>query len=403
MFLIFAGLSAAQFHSYLFESKGVTGLQIGILIMVGQCAAILSPLSQVAVIRWFRGPRVPLMLMLAGAAVTMVLLPCMPGFRAFLILFPAFSFCAAAVFPLNAACTFEAMRDLGYDTFFRVRTLGTLGFLVGCVISAFFPALTDLPLLYKGFSAALILALAVVVWDYRRIGPIGSLGRPAAPAFMHALRLLSQPRTWRLLAVLGLMNFANVLATGVQGNYLMNRWHEGQRTISLAWVVSTACEVPLMLICARILKRHGLRYVLGLGIFGTLLKLVGLAAAGTLWQFYLALTMHGCFFSGALTGFGIYLDRTYSPEERPTLQAICGVFYAGIPSALAGLTAGWVWHAFSLRAVYLLSGSIAVPAAVYAFFLLRQPEIRDARALTDARKCAAKPRNRDKNANMYVL
>jgi sugar phosphate permease len=54
------------------------------------------------------------------------------------------------------------------------------------------------------------------------------------------------------------------------------------------------------------------------------------------------------------------------------LQTLSGVFYAGIPSALAGLTAGWVWQIFSLRAVYLLSGLIAVPVSIYAFFLLRQ-------------------------------
>ncbi len=377
MFLIFSGLSAAQFHSYLFESKGIRGLQIGILLMTGQGAAILSPLLQVFIIRKFDGTRVPLLLMILGAAIALALLPHMQSFHAFLILFPVFSFCAAAIFPLNAAYTFEAMRDLGHDVFFRIRSLGTLGFLVGCLVSVFFSSLTDLPLLYKGFSAALLMALAIVFQNYRKLGtglptvlPLQSIS-PSAPSFMQALRLLNRPTTLRLLLVLGLMNFANALATGVQGNYLFHRWHGGQATISLAWVVSTACEVPLMLMCARILTKYGLRPVLALGVFGTLIKLVGLAAAGTLWQFYLALTMHGWFFSGALTGFSIYLDRNYSREDRASLQTLSGVFYAGIPSALAGLTAGWVWQVFSLRAVYLLSGMIAVPVALYAFLLLR--------------------------------
>jgi len=382
MFLIFAGLSATQFHSYLFESKGIRGLQIGILIMAGQGAAILSPLLQVAIIRRFGGPRIPLMLMIVGASVTLALLPYMRDFRSFLVLFPAFSFCAASIFPLNAACTLEAMLGLGHGAFFRIRTLGTLGFLVGCLISVGFPHLSDLPLLYKGFSAALMLALGVVVWEFRRLPPRSATADSArvpkvgsvAPGFRQSLGLLADPVTLRLLLVLGLMNFANTMAIGVQANYLVHRWQEGQRTISLAWVVSTACEVPLMLLCARVLNRYGLRYVLGLGIVGTLLKLVGLASAGTLWQFYLALTMHGCFYSGALTGFSVYLDRKYRREERPTLQTLAGVFYGGIPSTLAGLTAGWIWHALSLRSVYLLSGGIAIPAALYAINLLRRPE-----------------------------
>ncbi|MDB5104589.1 MAG: hypothetical protein JWP91_2278 [Fibrobacteres bacterium] len=382
MFLIFVGFSSGQFHSYLFESRGIKGLQIGFLIMAGQGAGILSPLFQVRIIRRFHGPRLPLMLMLAGSGTALALLPHMRGFWPLLACFCGFSFCGAAIFPLNAACTFEAMRNHGHGAFFRIRTLGTLGFLVGCVISVFFPRLADLPLLYGGFAAALFLSLFVIWRDYRRMAPVSGLaasafgtgalaGHAAMPTFFRALALLREPRTLRLLIVLGAMNFANTMAVGVQGNYLVDRWHEGQRTISMAWVVSTACEVPLMLFCAGVLRRYGLRYVIGFGLAGTLVKLLGLALAGEVWQYYLALAMHGCFFSGALTGFSVYLDRVYRKEERASLQALAPVFYAGIPSSLAGLTAGLVWHAWSLRAVYLLAGGIAVLAAGYGFLLLR--------------------------------
>ncbi|MDB5049998.1 MAG: transporter [Fibrobacteres bacterium] len=377
MFLIFVGFSSGQFHSYLFESRGIKGLQIGLIIMAGQGLGILSPLFQVSIIRRFHGPRQPLMLMLGGAGAALAVLPHLRGFWPLLIGFCLFSFCGSGIFPLNAACTLEAMRNHGHGAYFRIRSLGTLGFLVGCVVSVFFPTLNDLPLLYGGFAAFLFFALAMVAWEYRfapsaeaaSVLPLGRTG--GSPTFSAALGLLREPRTLRLLILLGVMNFANAMATGVQGNYLVDRWHQGQRTISMAWVVSTACEVPLMLLCAAVLRRFGLRYVIGLGILGTLLKLAGLAVAGEVWQYYLALTLHGCFFSGALTGFSVFLDRTYRKEERAALQALAPVFYAGIPASLAGLTAGLVWHAFSLRAVYLLSGGIAVAAAGYALVLLR--------------------------------
>lgn len=370
MFMVFVGFSSGQFHSYLFENRGISALRIGILIMAGQGAGILSPLFQVAIIRRFHGPRLPLMLMLAGAAAALALLPHLRGFWPLLIGFCCFTFCSAGVFPLNAACTFEALRHRGHGTFFRLRALGTSGFLLGCIISVFFPTLADLPLLYGGFSAALFIALAVVAIEYRRPVPEplpGMLSGPAIPNFAQSLVLLREPRTLRLLIVLGVMNFANAMATGVQGNYLIDRWHVGQRAISMAWVVSTACEVPLMLLCAWVLRRYGLRYVIALGIAGTLVKLAGLAFAGEIWQYYLALAMHGCFFSGAVTGFSVYLDRSYRREERSSLQALAPVFYAGIPSSLAGLTAGLVWDFFSLRGVYLVSGVIALLATGYAF------------------------------------
>jgi MFS1 family protein len=381
MFMVFVGFASGQFHSYLFENRGIPALRIGVLIMAGQGAGIVSPLFQVAIIRRFHGPRLPLMLMLGGAAAALALLPRLHGFWPLLIGFCGFTFCSAGIFPLNAACTFEAMRHRGHGAFFRLRALGTSGFLAGCLVSVFFPTLADLPLLYGGFAASLFLALVVVAFEYRRPPPapvpaptpsaeaIPGTAGPARsiPSFMQSLALLREPRTLRLLLILGTMNFANAMATGVQGNYLVDRWHMGQRAISMAWVVSTACEVPLMLLCAYVLRKYGLRFVIGLGIAGTLLKLAGLAFAGEVWQYYLALAMHGCFFSGAVTGFSIFLDRSYRREERSSLQALAPVFYAGIPSSLAGLTAGWLWDAFSLRAVYLVSGGIAVLATGYAF------------------------------------
>ena len=372
MFMVFVGFSSGQFHSYLFENRDIPALRIGILIMAGQGAGILSPLFQVGIIRRFHGPRLPLMLMLGGAAVALALLPHLHGFWPLLIGFCGFTFCSAGIFPLNAACTFEALRHRGHGTFFRLRAIGTSGYLAGCLVSVFFPTLADLPMLYGGFAAALFFALVVVAVEYRQPVPVpfpDPLPVPARsiPTYAQSLALLREPRTLRLLLVLGMMNFANAMATGVQGNYLVDRWHMGQRAISMAWVVSTACEVPLMLLCAFVLRKHGLRYVIGLGIAGTLLKLVGLAFAGEVWQYFLALAMHGCFFSGAVTGFSIFLDRSYRREERSSLQALAPVFYAGIPSSLAGLTAGWVWDVFSLRAVYLVSGGIAVLATGYAF------------------------------------
>lgn len=389
MFLVFVGISAGQFHTYLFESRGIGHLQIGILIMAGQAAGILSPLFQVAIIRLFHGPRLPLMLMIAGSGLALAALPHLRGFWPMLAGFCFLTFCGAGIFPLNAACTFEALRHRGHGIFFRIRTLGTVGFLAGSVVSVFFPHLADLPMLYAGFAGALFASLIVIGRDYRQSAPPPGPGAASAsaspsspssppshppspiPGFFKSLALLREPRTLRLLIVLGTMNFANAMASGVQGNYLVDRWHEGQRAISMAWVISTGFEVPLMLFCAWVLRRYGLRYVIGFGIAGTLVKLAGLAMAGEVWQYYLALILHGCFFSGALTGFSVYLDRTYRREERSSLQALAPVFYAGIPSSLAGLATGLVWHAYSLRAVYLLSGGIAALAGAYAILLLR--------------------------------
>lgn len=384
MFLIFAGFSCAQFHGYLFEKRGLDALAIGLLLTIGYGAGIVSPILQVPVIRRFRGPRGPLIAALLGAALSLALLPLARGFPALLAVFTIFSLCNSSIYPLNLACTLSALRARasdpsarpadGHGLFFRVRGLGTAGFLAGCFVSIFFPRPSQLPLLYAGFACALLAAMAVVAAAYRPLNVTPAAGLPDAPppGFRKALGLLREPLTWRLMLCVGAMGFANSMATAVQGNYLVHRFHESQRTISIAWVVSTACEVPLMLLCSRLVKTRGLRFVMAIGLGGTLLKLLGLAGASHLWEYYLALVLHGFFFSGALTGLGVHLDRTFHHGAGPAVQSLAIVFYQGLPTSLAALCAGAIWNGRSLEAVYRFSAAVAVVISVYAFFVLRK-------------------------------
>jgi hypothetical protein len=269
MFLAFAGASSTQFHSYLFERRGSTALQVGFLLAAGSLAGIVSPLLQVRVIRLFQGARVPLLLSLAGAALSLAALPFVSGFGALLAIFFLFSFFAAGVFPLNTACTLEAVRHRGHGLFFRIRSLGTVGFLSGCIVSVCFTGGSALPWLYLGFASAYLLTLAVVARDYPAEPAPPAVAGPGRHTFARTFDLLREGRTGRLLLAMGVMNFANGLTLCVQGNYLVHRWAGGQASISLAWITSTACEIPIFLLCSYVLRRHGLRYVLGMGLAGT--------------------------------------------------------------------------------------------------------------------------------------
>lgn len=371
MFLVFAGASASQFHSYLFEQRGFAGYQVGFLISAGYAAGLISPLIQVKAIRLFGGAKATLLAFLAGTVVTLACIPLLRGFWPLLSLFFLFSFFSAAIFPLNTACTLDAVRSRGHGLFFGIRGLGTVGFLAGCLVSSLFDELSALTWLYLGFAGAYLLSAAVIARDYPGAAEGGSA--PRSLGLRGAASKLLQGRTGKLLLVMGVMNFANALSICLQGNYLTHRWEGGQVLISRAWVMSTACEVPLFLLCAWMLRRFGLRWVLAIGLFGTLVKLIGVALATEYWHYLLALSMHGFFYSGAVTGFNVYLDRNYSREDLPSLQALSVVFFQGLPNALAGLSAGLIWHLSSLRAVYVLAAGIAIAISLYGFRLLAKP------------------------------
>lgn len=378
MFLSFAGLSAAQFHGYLFEGKGFSPLQIGLLLGAGYAAGLVGPPAHVASIRLLRGPRLPLALVLAGGGAAIALLPWAHGFPAVLVLFFVALFCAAGVHPLTAACALEATRTRGQGSYFVIRSLGTAGFLAGCVGSYFQPGPGKLAWLYLAFGLAFWAAIPLVLTRFRPRDPrqapedfLVSAHPRRTPGFRRALRLLSAPRPLRLLATLGVMNFANAMATLVQGNYIVGRFARGQEDISLAWIVATTVEIPLMLLCVRMVKAGGLRLVIGFGLLGTTVKLVLLGAADSYGLFLLGLAFHGCFFSGALVGFNLFVDKHFAVADRPPLQSLGALFYTGLPTALGGLTAGLLWQFFGLDAVYLVCALVSLGAGGYTFVLLR--------------------------------
>jgi MFS family permease len=377
MFLSFAGLSAAQFHGYLFEGMGFTPLQIGLLLGAGYAAGILAPPAQVRAIRMLRGPRLPLILVLAGAGAGIALLPWAGSFGGVLLLFFLALFCSAGIHPLTAACALEVTRTRGQGVYFLIRSLGTAGFLAGCVGSYFQPGPDRLAWLYLAFGLAFWVTIPLALAYFRpsdpRQAPEDVLVTPhprRTPGFRRALRLLSAPRPQRLLWTLGVMNFANAMATLVQGNYIVSRLGRGQEAISLAWIVATAFEIPLMVFCAWLVRRHGLRAVIGFGLLGTTVKLLILGAAGSYEVYLLGLVFHGCMFSGALVGFNLFVDKHFAVADRPSLQSLGALFYTGIPTAAGGLVAGLLWHHFGLQSVYLFTAAVGVGAGIYTLRLL---------------------------------
>lgn len=372
MFLGFAGLSATQFHGYLFEGKGFSPLQIGILLGAGYAAGLLAPAAQVWAIRRLRGPRLPLALALGGSGLGLALLPWASHFAAILPLFFLALFCSAGINPLTAACSLEAVRARGQATYFVIRSLGTAGFLAGCLGSWQQPGADKLAWLYLGFASALWAAIPVVLTRFRPVNahdaPEDILVTPnprRTPGFRRALRLLSAPRPRRLLLALGVMNYANAMATLVQGNYITGRFARGQEDISFAWIIATIVEIPLMLGCAWLVRSRGLRTVIVLGLLGTTAKLLLLGLAHDYAMFLAGLAFHGFFFSGALVGFNLYVDKHFHVSDRPSLQSLGALFYSGLPTALGGLSAGLLWHFFGLQSVYTATAFISVGVGLY--------------------------------------
>ncbi len=380
MFFAFSGIASSQFHGYLFEVRGQGALAIGLLMMTGYAAGIGAPLAQVQLIRKWHGPFWPLALVTLAGAVSMAYLPHAPGFWGLWCDFAVLSFCIASIFPLLNAAALESARDRGHAFFVGLRAYGTAGFMIACLLCMAVPRKEKLPLIYAGFGVGFLAALIFIAPAARHHGRqrlASALASVKGPKLKQAWRRLFRGEAIGLVALLAAMNFANVMVTALQGNYLIHEFGVSQKFISMAWVFATACELFWMALCARAVKAMDIRRVIVLGLWGTLIKLLLLATAANYAAYVFGLVFHGLFFSFTLTGFGVYLDRRFRPKERPALQTLTSGLVLGFPAALAGLSGGWLWHAFQLRAVYIaaavLAAVICVVAEVWARRRMRRP------------------------------
>jgi MFS_1 like family len=375
MFFSYAGIAANQFHGYLFEIKGHGALAIGWLFMTGYGVGIGAPFIQVLLIRKWHGPYWPLALVALGGALSMAYLPWASGFWALWGAFSVLSFCLASLFPLLNAATLETTRGKGHSHFIRIRGFGSLGFLFASVLCLAVPRSERLPHLYLGFALGLLLALFF-------IAPAGLFHRSQrlqraapvirAPNIRKAMRRLFRGEAVILVLLLATMSYANVMATAMQGNYIIHQFGLDQRSISLAWTISTLCELVWMALCAYVVQTMDLRRMMVLGLWGTLAKLLLLAVATNYFTYVLGLAFHGLFFSFSLTGFGVYLDRRFRASERPGQQALTSGLVQGIPAALAGISSGWIWNSLELKSVYITAAILAGAICLVGEFWVRR-------------------------------
>jgi hypothetical protein len=255
----------------------------------------------------------------------------------------------------------------GYSKIFLVRSLGTFGFVVACLISLVSVDKLGFKWLYAGYGAAYALAMIAVFnlakgYTSDHQPPRKNVLKAVSDQW-NSLRLAVKQLRHSLLAKLlvpvALMSCANSMAFNIQGNYVPYKYAGADSTISLSWLIGSGFEIPIMFLCVYLLKRWNLTVVLSAGIIGTLIRIAGMDFSPTLGSLLFFLTLHGMYYAGVVTGLTIAIDRTET-NHKPSLQLLCSLVYSGIPHALGCLMAGFLWDLFSLQFVYHAATAIAL-------------------------------------------
>ncbi len=331
-------------------------------------AAIVAPFIMTLIGSKFPNTTFLLFMLCVGSGSSLPLMAYINDFWGLWTLFFFYNFCVFSIFPIHMALGLELCGDKGNNKYFVFRAIGTLGFVVGCVLCSWLSRYLDFKGLYILLSASYFLAVAFI-WMQAQHQKQSNLKPPAVslsgfiPTYKKALKIFTEPGFSFLVFIIFLASLANTLAIGVQGNYIVHNFEGNPSLVSLSWVVCSGFEIPIMFICMFLLKRYSIGAVLLAGLAGTFLRINIMALAPNINYLFLGLSLHGFFYAGITTGLGIRIHN--SPHiERAASQSFISLFYTGLPSVIGGFFSGFIWEHFSLKSVYVVAQIIVCLAAL---------------------------------------
>jgi PPP family 3-phenylpropionic acid transporter len=346
------------------EAQGLTAVQIGILLSVGQWVKVGSnPLIARLSDRHGESRRA-LILVSLGALASFALFAVAQGFVALLIVSVLSAACVSALFPLGDSFGARAALAQRLD-YGRMRLWGSLAFIAAAGASGWFLSsrATDMVLPLLLATSALT---ALACW-----------GLPTQPVD----RSLDGHGGWTALAsrrLLLLIFSASATQSSHGMLYAFGSLHwqsagYGEITIGALWGGAVLIEVVLFAIGGRLLRRYGaVAFLVLAGLSGVLRW--SLAAASTeLWALVIVQVLHAVTFGATHLAIVDVIAREAPPRLANTAQSLYSAA-VGVTMGTAMLGAGPLYQRFGGTAFLAMAALTAVAAVLALAAAQRQAQ-----------------------------
>jgi hypothetical protein len=412
MGFVYAALSVSQYHSVLFQyTHAMNQTQIGLALALGALAALAGPLALQSLRRLRLNDSQILAVVMLIQALLLWLLPRWIGLLPATLLYIIYALSSTMGISLVASSVLQSMEQLhpegilndsgatraqvkpqGEGRFLGLRALGTAAFAAGCGAGWYLAKDSGLRDVYWFFVATAVgAALVALSLPYQKrplrdiqgetaVTQIGndraSTGRtrvapqiksPTAPV-PQAISAEIRTWLWKLAPLITLLAIANMAASSgalYLGNLVRTEFAGNDSQVSLAWLIGTATEVPLILASIWLLRRARLAWMFAAGMAFTAFKLLGSAWAPSIEWLYFFQIGHGFFFGASLTAVPLLLRRIAPTHLIAPLLMWCTALYGGLASALGSWTTGWLWETFGLIPSFAFWGVISLGAALW--------------------------------------
>lgn len=348
----------APYASLYFANKGMSGVQIGILMSMMQVTRIFGP-NLWGWIADQKGQRVQVLRYTAFAALlTLCVMPGAQAFITFFLVMVLLNTFTSSQTPLSEALMLSEMRgDLTH--YGRLRLWGSVGFICSVMLGGQFLDLLGVaafPWLALGWLA-LVCVVSLKLRDPPDTHPHG-----ARPQAVSSLTLLRQPEVLAFFTSTFLMVAAHAALYVYYSLYLEHIGYS-KSLIGAMWSLGVVAEIVFFYFQAPLFRRFGAKKLMLLSLVLAVLRfaMIGTGARSTL-VLLLAQVLHAFTFGAHHSASVMTMQRWFAGPLQARGQALYTSISYGLGGSLGGLILSVGWERVSPQSVYWLASGMALLA-----------------------------------------
>lgn len=360
----------APFLSPYYAKKGISSVQIGILLTIAPVLAILiQPLWGLISDRTGRRKDI-LSFVAIGCGLSMFSYYIGNTFLTFFIATVLLSIFSNSLVPLSDAIILRNAKKYNLD-FAKIRMGGTVGFAIVVIIAGRIIKQYPSSIFFLGFIGFFILFLFVrglpKEENAKKNVPLEKTKKKRK--WNDTLNIFETKQVYFVLAFAFISFIGLSFNNGFLGVYLLELGYE-QNTIGWINSVAALSEIPILLIINKLVKKLGAMKVIIASCFLLGIRFF-IITGGNLYFVVLGQMLHGVTYMTLYFSCAVFIAENVKKENQSQGQSILAIIQLGISSILGNVVGGYLAGYLGLRSTYFTLSIMTISCCALVLLILK--------------------------------